>query len=72
MGFTVTSEQRMMVSAQVMDSVGTPVRPLSVDQIQSKAQSLIDTANLQFDMADARETIWSPHRAQALVDLFTG
>ena len=59
-------------SAQVMDSRGTPARPLSVDEIQSKGQSLIDAAHLRFDMAAARRTIWTATDARSLVDLFAG
>jgi 2-methylcitrate dehydratase PrpD len=56
--------------AQVMDSRGTPARPRSVDGIQSKGQSLLDSAGMKIDMAAARRTIWNATDAQALVDLF--
>lgn len=58
--------------AQVMDSRGTPARPLSVDVIEAKGQALIASAGLGFDMAAARRTLWSTTDGQALVDLFAG
>ena len=57
-------------AAQVMDSRGTPERPLSVDAVQAKGQSLLDSAGIKFDMGAAREVIWKAQDAQALVDLF--
>jgi 2-methylcitrate dehydratase PrpD len=56
--------------ALVMDSLGTPERPLSVDAIQTKGQSLLDSARLTYDMDAARHTIWNASDAGALVDLF--
>jgi 2-methylcitrate dehydratase PrpD len=58
--------------AHVMDSRGTPARPLSVDAIETKGQALIDSAGLRFDMAAARRTLWSATDGQALVNLFAG
>ena len=61
-----------LFGARMMDRRGTPARPLSIDQIQSKGQSLVDAAHLRFDMAAARKTIWTATDARALVDLFAG
>jgi hypothetical protein len=47
-----------------MDSRGTPARPRSVDGIQSKGQSLLDSAGMKIDMAAARRTIWNATDAQ--------
>ncbi|HQR54465.1 MAG TPA: MmgE/PrpD family protein [Burkholderiaceae bacterium] len=58
--------------ALVMDSRGTPARPLSVEAIEAKGQALIDSAGLRFDVAAARRTLWSMTDGQALVDLFAG
>lgn len=56
--------------AQVMDSRGTPARPLSTDAITAKGQALIDSAGLSFDMAAARRTLSTASDGQAIVDLF--
>jgi 2-methylcitrate dehydratase PrpD len=56
--------------AQVMDSRGTPARPLSTDAIEAKGQALIDSAGLSFDMAAARRTLWTASDGQTIVDLF--
>jgi 2-methylcitrate dehydratase PrpD len=56
--------------AQVMDSRGTPARPLATDAIEAKGQALIDSAGLRFNMAAARRTLWTASDGQAIVELF--
>ncbi|MCC6531170.1 MAG: MmgE/PrpD family protein [Burkholderiales bacterium] len=58
--------------ARVMDSRGTPERPLSTDAIESKGQSLLDSARITLDLHAARATIWSAQDARVLVELFAG
>ncbi len=55
--------------SKVMESQGTPAHPLSVEAIQTKGQSLLDSAGVKFSMEAARQAIWTSDNGQALVNL---
>lgn len=61
-----------MRQALVMDSRGTPERPLSLDEVQAKAQGLIASAGLKVDMAAARRELWNAKSGHELAELFAG
>lgn len=58
--------------AKVMDSRGTPVKPLSLDELAGKAQSLVRDADPDLDIAAIRSRIWTETDARALAHVFAG
>lgn len=57
-GVTMTLKDGTVRSSVVMDSFGTPVRPLSPEQITEKARSLLGEISSDIDLARVRRMIW--------------
>jgi 2-methylcitrate dehydratase PrpD len=57
-------------SARVMDSRGTPVNPLSLDELTGKAQALMHDVDPGADMAVTRARIWAEADGRAVAKLF--
>jgi len=57
-------------SARVMDSRGTPARPLSLDELTAKAQGLVRDVDPHLDMTATRARIWGETDGRAVARLF--
>jgi 2-methylcitrate dehydratase PrpD len=57
-------------TARVMDSRGTPVKPLSLDELTGKAQGLMHDVDPGADMAAIRARIWAETDGRAVAKLF--
>ena len=57
-GVTLTLRDGAVRSAVVMDSFGTPVRPLSREQIADKAKALLAEISSDIDLDRVRRLIW--------------
>jgi hypothetical protein len=57
-------------TARVMDSRGTPLNPLSLDELTGKAQGLMHDVDPRADMATTRARIWTETDGRAVAKLF--
>jgi len=66
----ITLRDGSVRTARVMDSRGTPVNPLSLDELTGKAQGLISAVDPGLDMAATRTRIWAETDGRAVAKLF--
>lgn len=72
-GVTMTLRDGSVRSTVVMDSFGTPVRPLSPDQIGAKANALLAEISSPIDLERVRRTIWDDATgARVLANVIAG
>ena len=72
-GVTMTLKDGTVRSSVVMDSFGTPVRPLSPEQIGEKAKALLSEISSGIDLARVKSMIWDDATgARALAEVVAG
>jgi len=66
----VTLSDGSVRSARVMDSRGTPAKPLSLDELTDKARVLMRDVDPDLDMTATRARIWGERDGRAVARLF--